>query len=141
MPCSDTSPCPSSFTCVRTRENHHHFVYVSVADASSSSLDDALFIGPLRNLLSSVELSSSYPRLSLFPVRLPLILDKLLRFLLSVSFSLALLNAAPVRALDGENLVTRSLGSLAASPVLAFGSSLLILNVGLSLAHLVSVAI
>lgn len=132
--CAGAGECGRAQSCVSVRDPQQHILYVA---RRSDVSDAALFIGGPRSLLASIELGSLYPRSPLLPLRLPLVLQKLLRFVLSVSLSLALLNAAPVKAFDGESILSNAIGPSAAAPVLAVGTSLLLLNVSFSLFQLI----
>ncbi|XP_070567496.1 membrane-bound transcription factor site-2 protease-like isoform X2 [Ptychodera flava] len=65
-----------------------------------------LYVGDPHLLLYIVSVSGYIPRYTSLPVDLPNILDTLLKYLISLSGALALLNSVPCYALDGQWILT-----------------------------------
>ncbi|GAB6033205.1 Regulator of sigma-E protease RseP [Chamberlinius hualienensis] len=67
--------------------------------------NEGLFIQRVSDFYYSVTTSNFVPKSSYVPIILPYVVDNLLRYLISFSGALALLNAVPCHALDGQWLV------------------------------------
>ncbi|XP_012675652.1 membrane-bound transcription factor site-2 protease isoform X2 [Clupea harengus] len=107
---------------------------------------DMLFVGYPSHLQYSVSLTNFVPRLSFLHLDLPVLLETFCKYLVSLSGALAVVNAVPCFALDGQWMLTSfleaSLGTLlperSSREMLGFcillgGSALLASNVALGL--------
>jgi len=61
-----------------------------------------LFLGDPRLAYYTVQVSNYFPRLSIFPLSLPAVVDMLMNYTISLSAALALLNMVPAYFLDGQ---------------------------------------
>uniref|UniRef100_A0A5K3EV92 Membrane-bound transcription factor site-2 protease n=1 Tax=Mesocestoides corti TaxID=53468 RepID=A0A5K3EV92_MESCO len=109
-----------------------------------------LFLGPVEELLASVEVSNYVPRWpQITPCRLPQIISTFCMYLFSLSGALVLLNVVPCYALDGQWIFkslldlalpsfvcSRQIRCLIFSTTLWFGTGLVCLNLGLALWYL-----
>ncbi|XP_062377534.1 membrane-bound transcription factor site-2 protease isoform X2 [Sardina pilchardus] len=109
-------------------------------------LPDMLFVGYPSHLQYSVSLTNFVPRLSFLHLDLPVLLETFCKYLVSLSGALAVVNAVPCFALDGQWMLTSfleaSLGTLVPERsrremlgfcILLGGSALLAANVALGL--------
>ncbi|KAG5268073.1 hypothetical protein AALO_G00207940 [Alosa alosa] len=107
---------------------------------------DMLFVGYPSHLQYSVSLSNFVPRLGFLHLDLPVLLETFCKYLVSLSGALAVVNAVPCFALDGQWMLTSfleaSLGTLVPERsrremlgfcILLGGSALLAANVALGL--------
>ncbi|XP_026851360.2 membrane-bound transcription factor site-2 protease [Electrophorus electricus] len=108
--------------------------------------EDMLFVGYPSHLQFSVSLTNFVPRLAFLHLHLPVMLETLCKYLVSLSGALAVVNAVPCFALDGQWMLSAfleaSLGTLLPEKnsrellgffILLGGSALLAANVALGL--------
>ncbi|XP_076868800.1 membrane-bound transcription factor site-2 protease [Brachyhypopomus gauderio] len=108
--------------------------------------EDMLFVGYPSHLQFSVSLTNFVPRLAFLHLDLPVMLETLCKYLVSLSGALAVVNAVPCFALDGQWMLTAfleaSLGKLIPEKnsrellgffILLGGSALLAANIALGL--------
>lgn len=100
---------------------------------------DFLYIGSLSDLLYGVETLTDYVAASdMWPLRLPLTMEKSLYYITSFSLALALINIIPCAMLDGQYVIKSLLGlcpyktDCLAKVFIHSGSFLLIANLGLT---------
>ncbi|KAJ3187031.1 Membrane-bound transcription factor site-2 protease [Gaertneriomyces sp. JEL0708] len=65
--------------------------------------ENITFLGDPREVWEGVRVGSIVPRLGIWPLRLPYMLERFLQFTLSVTVALAVLNMVPAFTLDGEH--------------------------------------
>ncbi|KAJ1117384.1 hypothetical protein NDU88_005584 [Pleurodeles waltl] len=107
---------------------------------------DMLFIGYPEHLQYAVVLSSFIPRYNFLSLHLPVMIETFCKYLISLSGALAVINAVPCFALDGQwilhsfleavvssNILEKSNRELLGFLILLGGSSLLAANVALGL--------
>ncbi|XP_030058114.1 membrane-bound transcription factor site-2 protease [Microcaecilia unicolor] len=107
---------------------------------------DMLFVGYAVHLKYSVSISSFIPRYNIFSIELPVMIETFCKYLISLSGALAVINAVPCFALDGQwilnafleatlcSLITEKQNrELVAFLILLAGSALLAANVALGL--------
>ena len=108
---------------------------------SRKKQDDVLFVGEPGELYSTVYVDDYVPRTSIFGSSFIRFVDHLLRYLVSFSAGLAILNIVPCMAMDGQHIITALFDLLWSSTLsqpslrraiqcsLWFGTSLVITNV------------
>ncbi|XP_028824363.1 membrane-bound transcription factor site-2 protease isoform X2 [Denticeps clupeoides] len=139
---ADCRAAPSSALCVTpSLENQTRLVRVHHPPEK-----DMLFLGYPSHLRFSVSLSDFVPRLGFLRLDLPVVMETFCKYLVSLSGALAVVNAVPCFALDGQWMLTsfldatltsllpeRSRRELLGFFILLAGSALLAANVALGL--------
>ncbi|KAL7059177.1 hypothetical protein AAHC03_013510 [Spirometra sp. Aus1] len=129
-------------------DNHTHLIRIVHNRARSPAI---LFLGPVEDLLASIEISNYVPRWpQLFPCRLPQIIATFCIYLFSLSGALVLLNVVPCYALDGQWILKalldlllpsficgRQFKRILFSSIIALGTGLLSINIALALWYLI----
>ncbi|KAM3836662.1 membrane-bound transcription factor site-2 protease isoform 1-T1 [Vipera latastei] len=143
--CQTNKDCPKDFipsTCVTpSLENQTKLIRVKHPPQI-----DMLFVGHPMHLQYTVSLSSFVPRYSFLTLDLPLIMETFCKYLISLSGALAVVNAIPCFALDGQWILNSFLEATASKfivekqnrellgfLILLAGSALLAANVALGL--------
>ncbi|KAI5091991.1 membrane-bound transcription factor site-2 protease, partial [Silurus meridionalis] len=143
--CRSNSDCETDVTpsvCViPSLENQTHLIRVK-----HPPRDDMLFVGYMSHLQYSVSLTNFVPRLGFLHLDLPVMLETLCKYLVSLSGALAVVNAVPCFALDGQWMLNAFLEATLSSLlpekssrelvgffILLGGSALLAANVALGL--------
>ena len=95
-----------------------------------------IFLGSPAELYQSVQLTEYSPRVTQLPIRLPDQIAKLLRYIFSISFGLALLNIVPCYLLDGHHITRAFLSLMPLPPGTKYMATLALTSLGSALVAL-----
>ncbi|VDP34968.1 unnamed protein product [Soboliphyme baturini] len=97
--CSHTHNCNSKTVCVHPALfNDTRLIRFYVANASTP----VLFVGSVKMVAVHVTISNYVPKNTIAPVHLPAYFELLFRYVFTLSFAFAMLNAIPCYSLDGQ---------------------------------------
>lgn len=112
--CFSEEECESNSYCIMPAlDNTTRLVRVSRTDQ-----EDVLYICPVPELYYAVKPSNYVPKFKFLPIAIPDVLETFMEYLISFSGALAILNAIPCYALDGQ-WITSALVELGLSRVIA----------------------
>lgn len=96
--CFSEEECDMGFACIQPAiENSTRLVQVS-----RSGKENALYICPVADMYYSISVSNYVPKFKLLPNMVPYVVEMLLKYVVSFSGALGILNAIPCYALDGQ---------------------------------------